>query len=289
MKRSLTLLGFAVFLLLALPVYSLEIVNFEDTEGKTFYPEDFVDLGTVLINDENNTLNLFVEQYVLRPGIDPMPLYEEFTIKPDGDVMISDMSFIVSEYLFPGKYTHMVRVRKSGEIVAEKTTKFYVTGTKEKLSDFEILICADHGCKDLRPVLILGETAYIRVECLENPEISGYVVHDGDTTTLSFDEGLASFKAVSEGTYIANVIFSKDGFFTENIERDITFVKEGPKVIYYFCSDVKDGVCEDCPDGDDPDCGKITFGYEYAIVLVVILVIFFLIGLFFFRKSAMRV
>jgi len=282
MKCKFVLLAFAVFILLALPVQSLEIVGFEDVTEKTFYSGDFVDLGTVLINNETKGLNLTVEQYIVRPGIPPMPLYEEFVIGAGNDTMVSDMSFEVSEYSASGEYTHVVSVYDagSGDLKSERVSTFYVSGTNESFSEIDIAICADSSCDDVRPVFLLGETAYIKVECPENPEITGYVnAISGGTTTLDFDGRSASFKANSEGVYMAKIILSKDGFFTETIEKNITFVGEAAKPTYYFCNETEDGVCEDCPVGEDPDCMKIAEMNNFYLPIAIIAAVIVIAGL----------
>lgn len=267
MKLKLTSLGFVVFILLATPAYSLEIVSFENVDGETFYPMDFIDLGTVLVNNESVNVNLTVEQYVIYPDMIPMPLHEEFMIEPDNDTMISDLSFEVSEYSTPGEYTHVVSVYESGEIIAEKTSTFYVAGTKDRFSDFGIVICADSECEDVRPVFILGEKAYIRVEGSQSPEIRGYVDYpDGESfSNLHFSGGFAEFKAVSKGTYTANIVLSRDGFSEEIIERNMTFLE-----------------------GEEEPAGEITAtgGYEYVIaIIIVFIILIIIIGLFFLKRK----
>lgn len=227
MKRNSIFAGLTFLLLLALPAQSLEIVNFEDVDGETFYLGDFVDLGTVLLNDGNSTLDFLVEQYVLRPGINPMPLYEEFSIGPGGDVMISDMSFEVSTHLFPGEYTYMIRAYSEVELLGEKTKTFQVRGTMQRFSQVDVVVCADSGCGDVRPFFVSGETAYINVDIPENPKIMGDVENSwGGSEKIEFTEGIAEFTPASPGTYTARITVSKSGFLTEILEKDIVFTSE---------------------------------------------------------------
>lgn len=293
MKRNMMIAGLVVFLLLAVPAQSLEIVPFKNVDGGTFYPFDFVDLGTALVNDEGSPIEVTVEQYIIYPRLPPMPLNEQFTIDPGDDVMPSDLSFSVLQYMTPGDYTHVVVVYRDGELLAEKTRVFRVAGTHNSFSEINVKVCADPACNDLRPVFVSGEKAYIKVECPENPSITGYIDYqDWTFTDLSFSGGLAEFRPPSAGTYTVNIILSKNGFSREIIEKEVTFLAEEPKSTYYFCSEVEDGICEDCPEGKDPDCGEISIGFagfEYVITGIVILVIVLLMGLFFLKTRTGRV
>jgi hypothetical protein len=276
MKRNPILLGLVVFILLASPAYSLETIGFEEVDGETLYSGDFVDLGIVLFNDESSEINLTVKQYVVHPGISPMPLYQEIVIEPGEDTMISDLSFFVTDYTKSGEYKYVLVIydSESMELVTKKTSVFQVSGTSKRFTGTELTICADPACDDLRPVFLLGEIAYIFLQSRENPQITGYVVSsEGERTDLDFEDGSAEFKGSSEDVYTANIELSKEGFLTENIEKDITFVEEAAKPVSYFCNQTEDGICEDCPEGEDPDCGKLLIGYENMIIMIAIILI----------------
>ena len=70
MNRKAIVLGwtFAFLIVLSMPVQSLNIVSLYDADGEIFGPFDFVDLGTVLANDANTSVNLMIEQYTASAG-----------------------------------------------------------------------------------------------------------------------------------------------------------------------------------------------------------------------------
>jgi len=290
MKRDAIVLGlaFVVFLALAMPVQSLEIVSLYDADGETYGPLEFVDLGTVLINDADADVSLFVEQYMVYPGVEPMPLYEEMTIEAGGDDIISDMSFDVLENTRPGAYIHSVKIHDSvtDELLAEKVSRFYVEGTSDRFEDVSIAVCENPECNSVTSVFVLGETAYFRVASPENPDIEGYVYNNGDPSTLYFSgEGVAEFRPFSAGVYTANVILSKDGFEDEVVEKDITFLETANRPAYFFCDEIEDDVCDvHCPDGEDPDCAKLKETYtSFLVVSVIVVIVMILIGLLLLR------
>ncbi|MCK5017714.1 MAG: hypothetical protein KAS32_11685 [Candidatus Peribacteraceae bacterium] len=278
---KLMILSVAVFLslVLSMPVQSLEIVSFMEVDGDTFWPFDSVDLGMVIINDESRSVVLFVEQYIVYPKTPPMPLLEEMTIAGNGDEMISDLSFEVSEYSEAGEYDHVVRVYEDDEMVLEKTSTFYIYGTTGKLEGFTSTICADHGCTDVRPVFELGETAYIFVECPNIPQVSGYVDYpDGSSEHLVFSGDVAKLKPVLGGVYTANIILSKEGFTDEVIEKEITFEESLAPPSYFFCSDVEDDMCDiHCKEGEDPDCIRMRGEFNFLLIVSAIIVIVMLV------------
>lgn len=225
MFKSYVLFSIIVFILLIPSVYSLEIVNFQDANNKTYYLGDFVDLGTVLANNESTQMNVTVEQYLVYPGIEPMPLYETFVIEPGNNTMISDFSFDISEYSKSGKYVHSVKVYESNNIISEKTTTFYVSGTMNSFTNCETIICYDATCDDVGPVFDAGETVYVKVECPENPEIKGYLIYNDTFKDLYFASGMASFKADKDIVNI-RVILSKEGFEDKTMQKEITVTGE---------------------------------------------------------------
>jgi len=280
MKCKFVLLVFVVFILLTLPIKALQVAPLAELND-TFYPGDFVDLGIVLINNESRQINLTVEQYILYPELAPMPMYEEITIPPHNDTMITDMSFDVYNESTSGRYVHFVRIYEVDEIIAEKIRMFFVeSGAQDKLSGIMVTVCADSECDDMRPVFVLGETAYIMAEADQNPDISGYVEFpDGNFASLQFADDIATFKAGSAGDYAIRLMLVRDGFDVEEIERNITFVKEAAKPTYYFCNETEDGVCEGCPDGEDPDCMKIMEANNFYITAAIMAAVIIIAGL----------
>jgi len=280
MRVNSILLTFAVFILLALPVKALQVVPLAEL-NETFYPGDFVDLGIVMINNESRQINLTVEQYILYPGLAPMPFFEEITIPPQNDTMITDMSFDIFNESTSGQYAHVVRIYKEDKIIAEKIRMFFVeSGAQDKLSGIMVTVCADSECDDMRPVFVLGETAYIMAEADQNPDISGYVEFpDGNFASLQFADDIATFNAGSAGDYAIRLMLVRDGFDVEEIERNITFVKEAAKSTYYFCNETKDGVCETCPVGEDPDCMKIAEMNDFYLPIAIIAAVIVIAGL----------
>jgi uncharacterized Zn ribbon protein len=223
--KDFMLFSMMIFILLTSSAYSLEIVNFQDVNGETFYSGDSVDLGTVLVNNESTQVNITVEQYLIYPGIEPMPLYETFVIEPNNNTMISDLSFDVSEYSKSGTYVHSVRIYESDNVIGEKTTTFYVAGALDSFSDCEAVICYDTACDDVGLVFDAGETVYVKVECPQNSEIKGYLVYDDTFKDLYFTTGLASFKADPDIMNI-RVVLSKEGFAEKTIQKEITVTGE---------------------------------------------------------------
>lgn len=211
-------------------VQAVEIVNFEDIEDRVFYPGDFVDLGTVIVNNEDKTANLIIEQYVIYPGIDPKPLLEEITIPPNNYTMISDLSFEVFENSIPGKYSYIVTIYENDELITEKIVNFYIENTEQELEDAEVMICGDPNCENIKTIFYMNETAYILANPFEGTEIIGYVEYVGkdnkNLINLFFDGGIAEFRPQTPGIYEINILFSKEGFSPKIIEKNITFIRE---------------------------------------------------------------
>lgn len=283
-RNILTIAIVAALLASPLGAESLEIIGLENIDGVTFYPYDFIDLGAVIVNDGDSDMNLVVEQYVDYPGSDPMPLYEEVSIKADGNEMISDLSFSVSEYSVMGDYYHYVRVYDSWGVITERVRTFSVDGTGKKMNDYEVGICGDPGCSEIKTTFILGETAYLVVDN-HGAYIGGYIdYNDYSFSDLYFSDGVAEFSPASPGRFTANIVLSQEGFLDEIVEKEITFVDGFGEPTYFFCSEAEDGVCDiHCEEGKDPDCEKMGGDINFFVILGLGFVILVIVALFFLR------
>ena len=291
MKRLL--ISAFILLFLAFPAHagaSLEVILPENVLRETFYPGDYVNLTTTIKNNFDQAKNFIVEEFVLYPGIPPMPLMELIELDPGESGILPDLSFSLWMTMFPGSYAYGFTVYdENGNVLNKTTIGFQVQGTEKSFEEIEVLVCGDLSCNDVRRIFTLNDkVVYVRINSEENPETAGQIVHpDKVVEGLDFSDNIAEIKLGKTGLYELSFVSVKEGYINSYKSLNFSVMKEEPKIHYEFCNETSDNVCDSgCPYGEDPDCAGIP-GMDYTLWIVVFLILVFIavLSVFFMKRK----